>query len=46
MNQICYNIMVSYFKCRHSTSYREILFTLVKGIHVNNGENVCAIYVR
>ena len=25
--------------------YWKIPFTLVKGIHVNNDENVCAIYV-
>ena len=44
-DQICYNIMVLYFKWRHSTRYRKIPFTSVKGIHVNNCENVCAIYV-
>ena len=27
------------------SSDRKISFTPVKGIHVNNGENVCAIYV-
>ena len=37
--------MVSYFKCCHSTKYGKVPFTLVKGFHANNNENVCAIYM-
>ena len=38
--------MVLYFKWRHNTSYRKFSFNSVKGIHLKNGENVCAIYVN
>ena len=44
-SHICYNIIVSYFKWRHITNYGKFPFTHMKGIHVHNGENMCAIYV-
>ena len=43
--QIYNNIMILYFKWRHSTNYGKISFTPVKGIHVKIGLNECAIYV-
>ena len=44
-NFLQYNgfVFCSYFKWRHNRSYWKIRLTPVKGIHVNNGESVCAI---
>ena len=46
--QICYMVLVSYFKWCHNTNTGKsplLKGILVKGIHVNNDENVCAICV-
>ena len=40
-NHVWYNIMISFFKWRHTTRYAKIPFTSVKGIRVNRGDTAC-----